>query len=405
MDDGMEDGGAAAEQPVKDRMNCARSLPLEPQSVGWDAILPKRGSSMDTHFNDICELGLGDASLSGEDEKRKWLEKKYREHFVLKGGGCNRRAGGTASGANNSFHVKYVDPHGHGRTCCDGPNNLRKWMLVCLKRSRSLSSAPRAAAGLASLTPALKTAILAGVGQVVGILDAGGPDSNLTSVLGKLLREDELDIEVEKCFLGDGKWDQSKGRFEEAPDWESVRKALAILKTTTNGTVLALSPHAMYVCPPPMICMSRPHASHSSACPTCICVSPQCSRASLGLSQRCLLMQTAHYLAHRSLRPRRSANLRCPKAGRQARPGGPPTGGGRQGSGGSSGLWSTSCRCWRSGSTSSRSPAAETVSAPTRIPCLTSLIEPLPKSFPAPTLPCLPSFLAFLHPFLPACLP
>ncbi|KAJ1496247.1 hypothetical protein T484DRAFT_1874620, partial [Baffinella frigidus] len=130
-DEEMEDAGAAAEQPMGNRTNCARSAP---QPVGWDAILPK--GPVENHFNQFCELGLGNASVSGEAEMREWLENTYSEHFVLNGGGCSRRTGGKASDDKISFHVTYTDSDGHSRTCCDGSNNLRTWMLRCLKGSK-----------------------------------------------------------------------------------------------------------------------------------------------------------------------------------------------------------------------------------------------------------------------------
>ncbi|KAJ1486810.1 hypothetical protein T484DRAFT_1890017, partial [Baffinella frigidus] len=150
VEEGMQDAGAAAvvpvapvadEQPMGNRTNCARSV----KAVGWDAILPRRGPSLENQFEQFRELHLGDVSVSGEDEKREWLKAKYREHFVLKGGGCIRRRGGKASDCENSFHVTYVDPAGKSGSCCDGPNNLRKWMLSCLKGPASRGDAFRGA--------------------------------------------------------------------------------------------------------------------------------------------------------------------------------------------------------------------------------------------------------------------
>ena len=106
------------------RTNCARSAPLR---RGWDAILPK---ASENHFNQFLERGLADASVSGEAAKREWLENTYDHNFVLNGGGCSRRSGGKAPDSENSFHMTY---HLDGRTCCDGANNLRAWVLRCLK--------------------------------------------------------------------------------------------------------------------------------------------------------------------------------------------------------------------------------------------------------------------------------
>ena len=79
-------------QVPTDRMKRARSLPPTIEgALTWDAILPKRGSTLDTHFEPFCEVGLGDASLSDED-KHEWLRTKNRDHFVLQGGGCRTLA-------------------------------------------------------------------------------------------------------------------------------------------------------------------------------------------------------------------------------------------------------------------------------------------------------------------------
>ncbi|KAJ1496245.1 hypothetical protein T484DRAFT_1874618 [Baffinella frigidus] len=151
MDEEMEDAGAEAKLPgpaspgvasreaktaMDDgRTNCARSAP---QVVGWDAILPK---ALENHFNQFCELELADKSVSDNGAKRELLEKIYNHHFVLNGGGCSRRRGGKASDHENSFHMTY---HLDGRTCCDGANNLRSWMLRCLKGARVSIGVPSA---------------------------------------------------------------------------------------------------------------------------------------------------------------------------------------------------------------------------------------------------------------------
>ena len=107
-----------------------------------------------------------------------------------------------------------------------------------------------AAAGVASLSPRNETqeALLDGIERVSAIINGGEVDS-----IGALLRQGALDPAVEKCFLGDGKWDPEQQEFEGAPDWDCVRAALAILSTTLleeHRTVHALSPHAVCMCPP-----------------------------------------------------------------------------------------------------------------------------------------------------------
>jgi hypothetical protein len=140
-----------------------------------------------------------------------------------------------------------------------------------------------------SFTLARKKAILAGIGQVAGIIDQ---DRNIVDGdLVQLLREEgALDLAVAKCFHGHGEWDPAQRQFQGAPDWDYVRARLANLK------VHALPPHA------PLNCVARPPPSPSSTFPTCISVSPQCSRASLGHSQGCALLQTSHSRAHRGMR-------------------------------------------------------------------------------------------------------
>ncbi|KAJ1473277.1 hypothetical protein T484DRAFT_2025367 [Baffinella frigidus] len=106
------------------RMSCCGSAPERPE---WEKIVPERRSALQKHVN---ELGaLGEPAPRAEDEQRKWVMKKYAEHFFLVGGGCKRRSGGNAGDSDYSFHVRFIKD---GTTCCDGATNLRNWMLLCL---------------------------------------------------------------------------------------------------------------------------------------------------------------------------------------------------------------------------------------------------------------------------------
>ena len=172
------DAGAAAEQPLGSKMNCARSLPL---SVGWDSILPKR--AVGNHF---CELGLGDPNLYGEEEMRKRIETKYRENFVLKGGGCSRLSGSKTSACEKSFHVTHMDSDGHSRTCCDRSDKLRAWMLLCLDRLKvflMLFSRPPAPTNLPHLNLSVATRLKGISRSFPGLLTAA--DCSLTRTQGR----------------------------------------------------------------------------------------------------------------------------------------------------------------------------------------------------------------------------
>ena len=122
----LVDNAGATEGP----QNCTR---IAPDDVGWDKILPQSEGALDKLFQSFRDLGLADASLTGA-EQRAWIVDKYRERFVLNGGGCSRRVKvGVHKDADFSFHVTCRDPDGSTRNFCGSTYSIRDWMLKCLK--------------------------------------------------------------------------------------------------------------------------------------------------------------------------------------------------------------------------------------------------------------------------------
>jgi hypothetical protein len=93
------------------------------------------------------------------------------------------------------------------------------------------------------LTEARKEDILAGIDEVAAVLDQSGLDSMKTDTIGKLLRTGALDLSITECFLGDGQWDPERCRFEGAPDWDSVRRALETLREAVLEEHLTVQSH------------------------------------------------------------------------------------------------------------------------------------------------------------------
>ena len=97
-----------------------------------------------------------------------------------------------------------------------------------------------------NLPRANSKAILAGIERVSEILDGGEPDS--INAIQELLREGEVEWDVEECFLGDGEWDPEKGEFQGAPVWDCVRAALGMLRTRIRKVMLCLPSSACPIC-------------------------------------------------------------------------------------------------------------------------------------------------------------
>jgi len=106
------------------------------------------------------------------------------------------------------------------------------------------------------LTAARKEDILDGIDQVAAVLDQSGLDSMKTDTLGKLLRTGMLDLSITECFIGDGQWDPERCRFEGAPDWDSVRRALEALREAVLEEHLTVQSH------PTMRLSNRPTRKH-----------------------------------------------------------------------------------------------------------------------------------------------
>ncbi|KAJ1479118.1 hypothetical protein T484DRAFT_2896690 [Baffinella frigidus] len=150
------------------------------------------------------------------------------------------------------------------------------------------------------LDEARKEAILAGIARVASILDSTGLDSMKTDTIGQMLRTGTLDLCIIECFLGDGQWDPDRCRFEGAPDWGCVRRALEVLREAVLEEHLTVHSHSPRGRSAPVVKkhLRRPAHPPRSASPSCIHASPQhCTAFLCRIARRSPVyssQQTAH---------------------------------------------------------------------------------------------------------------
>lgn len=99
------------------------------------------------------------------------------------------------------------------------------------------------------LTPARKEAILTGISEMLEIMKERSLDSMKTDMIRRMLCSGTVDLTVMECFLGDGQWNPEMSRFDGAPDWDEVQRALEALRESVLEEHLTVRPNTQ-----PMLC-------------------------------------------------------------------------------------------------------------------------------------------------------
>jgi len=104
------------------------------------------------------------------------------------------------------------------------------------------------------LTPARKEAILTGISEMLEIMKERSLDSMKTDMIRRMLCSGTVDLTVMECFLGDGQWNPEMSRFDGAPDWDEVQRALEALRESVLEEHLTVRPNTQpMLCNPPAL--------------------------------------------------------------------------------------------------------------------------------------------------------